>query len=281
MNYLISLLLLILPGLLAATPLPKNEAVPGGVAVVSLSNDNVNPPRVYFNGNRVLVMRNEQDWLAVVGLPLETPVGEQTLKIHEDNATETTVNFVVQDKQYATQRLIIKDQRKVEPAPDDLKRINRERQEMDAAFAAFNEQAEVPLQFDLPTDGPLSSPFGLRRYFNDQPRNPHSGLDIAAPAGTPVHAPADGRVIATGDYFFNGNTVLLDHGQGLITMYCHLQRIDVKPGQTLRRGAVLGSVGQTGRATGPHLHWGVSLNNARVDPSLFLRSHTRAEEKAP
>lgn len=285
MNYLVSLLLLILPGLLAATPLPKNEAVPGGVAVISLSNDNVNPPRVYFNGNRVLVMRNEQDWLAVVGLPLETPVGEHTLKIHEDNTTETTVSFVVQDKQYATQRLIIKDQRKVEPAPDDLKRINRERQEMDAAFAAFNEQAEVPLQFDLPTDGPLSSPFGLRRYFNDQPRNPHSGLDIAAPVGTPVHAPAAGRVIATGDYFFNGNTVLLDHGQGLITMYCHLQRIDVKPGQTLHRGAVLGSVGQTGRATGPHLHWGVSLNNARVDPLLFLRSDalaaTRAEEKAP
>lgn len=284
MNYVISLLLLILPGLLAATPLPKNEAVPGGVAVVSLSNDNVNPPRVYFNGNRVLVMRNEQDWLAVVGLPLETPVGEHTLKIHEDNATETTVNFVVQDKQYATQRLIIKDQRKVEPSPDDLKRINRERQEMDAAFAAFNEQAEVPLQFDLPTDGPLSSPFGLRRYFNDQPRNPHSGLDIAAPVGTPIHAPADGRVIATGDYFFNGNTVLLDHGQGLITMYCHLQRIDVKPGQALRRGAVLGSVGQTGRATGPHLHWGVSLNNARVDPLLFLRSDvlaTTRAEKAP
>lgn len=284
MNYLISLLLLILPGLLAAAPLPKNEAVPGGVAVVSLSNDNVNPPRVYFNGNRVLVMRNEQDWLAVVGLPLETPAGEQTLKIHEDNTTETTVNFVVQDKQYATQRLIIKDQRKVEPSPDDLKRINRERQEMDAAFAAFNEQAEVPLQFDLPTDGPLSSPFGLRRYFNDQPRNPHSGLDIAAPVGTPIHAPADGRVIATGDYFFNGNTVLLDHGQGLITMYCHLQRIDVKPGQTLRRGAVLGSVGQTGRATGPHLHWGVSLNNARVDPLLFLKSDalaTTRAEKAP
>lgn len=284
MNYVISLLLLILPGLLAAAPLPKNEAVPGGVAVVSLSNDSVNPPRVYFNGNRVLVMRNEQDWLAVVGLPLETPAGEQTLKIHEDNTTETTVNFVVHEKQYATQRLIIKDQRKVEPSPDDLKRINRERQEMDAAFAAFNEQPEVPMQFDLPTDGPLSSPFGLRRYFNDQPRNPHSGLDIAAPVGTPIHAPAAGRVIATGDYFFNGNTVLLDHGQGLITMYCHLQRIDVKPGQTLRRGAVLGSVGQTGRATGPHLHWGVSLNNARVDPLLFLRSDvlaaTRAE-KAP
>ncbi|MEK7323554.1 MAG: peptidoglycan DD-metalloendopeptidase family protein [Pseudomonadota bacterium] len=271
MNYLVSLLLLILPGLLAAAPLPKNAAVPGGVAVVSLASSGADMPRVYFNGNRVLVMRNDQDWLAVVGLPLDTPAGEQTLKIQDGAAAETTVNFVVHDKQYAIQRLTIQDQRKVEPTPDDLKRIELEKQEMDAAFAAFNEPTEVPLQFDLPTDGPLSSPFGLRRYFNEQARNPHSGLDVAAPAGTPVHAAAAGRVVATGDYFFNGNTVLLDHGQGLITMYCHLQRIDVKPGQALRRGEMLGKVGQTGRATGPHLHWGVSLNNARVDPALFLK----------
>ncbi len=271
MNYLVILLLLALPGLIAATPLPKNEAVPGGVAIISLANQSADPPRVYFNGNRVLVVRNDQDWLAVVGLPLDIPIGEQALTIHEGNAAETTVSFVIHDKQYTTQRLTIKDQRKVEPTPEDLKRIDREKQEMDAAFTAFNEQTETPLQFDLPADGPLSSPFGLRRYFNDQPRNPHSGLDVAAPAGTPVHAPAAGRVVATGDYFFNGNTVLLDHGQGLITMYCHLQRIDVNVGQALRSGAVLGRVGQTGRATGPHLHWSVSLNNARVDPMLFLK----------
>ena len=177
------------------------------------------------------------------------------------------------EKRYLTERLTIADNNKVTPPARDYDRIGRDREEMMAVFESFTTDRSLDpdtLAFVTPVEGRISSPFGKRRILNGQPRSPHSGLDIAAPEGTPIKAAAAGSVRATGDYFFNGNTVLIDHGQGLITMYCHLSEIKVALNAPVEQGEIIGLVGQTGRVTGPHLHFSVNLNQARVDPALFI-----------
>jgi murein DD-endopeptidase MepM/ murein hydrolase activator NlpD len=173
-------------------------------------------------------------------------------------------------KQYAEQHLKV-PQAKVDLSPEDLARYERERAHQANVIATHSATWPEAWWMVQPTPGPLSSSFGKRRFFNGQARNPHSGLDIAAEIGTPVVAAAAGRVIDTGDYFFNGHTVWVDHGAGLLTMYCHLSAIDVKTGEAVAAGQRIGAVGATGRVTGAHLHWSVSLNRTMVDPALFLR----------
>ena len=258
--------LLLIPLPLLAASLPHSEAVPGGVAIVDLGPAREPAPVVRYGKQRVMVLASEGRWQAVVGIPLEAKAGEHRL-LEGDGTAQV---FGVHTKAYETQHLTIKDKRKVNPNQQDLTRIRSEKQRINAALKHWRDQAEVDGRFILPVQGRLSSPFGLRRYFNGQARKPHSGIDIAAPEGTPIRAPAAGRVIETGNYFFNGNTVFLDHGQGLVTMYCHMSRIGVKVGQNVGQGDIIGEVGMTGRVTGPHLHWGVSLNDARVDPALFF-----------
>lgn len=253
-----------------ALELPRLEPVPGGLTLVTLP-DQPQPPKAWFQGKPLLVLQQDQHWQALVGIPLGVKAGTQQLQVSDADGKRRSIPFTVQDKAYETQYITIKDKRKVSPNQQDLERIGRESKRINQALEQFSGQAPESLLLELPVQGELSSPFGLRRYFNKQPRKPHSGLDIAAAQGTPIQAPAAGRVIDTGDFFFNGNTVFLDHGHGLVTMYCHMHRIDVEPGQWVKRGEVIGAVGKTGRATGPHLHWGVSLNDARVDPGLFLR----------
>jgi murein DD-endopeptidase MepM/ murein hydrolase activator NlpD len=252
-----------------ALDIPGTAAVPGGVALVELPGSDP-PSRVSFNGKRVMVLPNGSSYAALVGLPLGLKPGTHQLVVQSASGEKLRHDFKVADKAYETQHITIKNKRMVNPEKRDLERISRERHRIRRALATWNESTPETLRFRLPVDGPLSSPFGLRRFFNQQPRKPHSGLDIAAEEGTPIKAPAAGRVVDTGSFFFNGNTVFLDHGQGLVTMYCHLSHIDVKPGQEVQTGETIGAVGKTGRVTGAHLHWGVSLNDARVDPTLFL-----------
>jgi murein DD-endopeptidase MepM/ murein hydrolase activator NlpD len=251
----------------ATPPLPHTAAVPGGAVVIDLGPAGNSAPVAHFGKKRVMVLQNNGRWQAVVGIALSTKPGKHQLKIA---GLDSAVDFTVQAKNYAEQRLTIKNKRKVNPNKEDMKRIRSERGRINKALRHWQQQAAVDTRFTLPVNGRLSSPFGLRRYFNEQPRKPHSGIDIAAPEGTAIVAPAAGRIIENGDFFFNGNSVFIDHGQGLVTMYCHMSRIDVKPGQRVNRGETIGAVGQSGRVTGPHLHWSVSLNDARVDPALFF-----------
>lgn len=253
-------------------PWPRALAVPGGVARLALGPGPAAPQAwTELAGARVplLVQGDASAWTALVGIPLTAPVGPARIRVAQADGSERDLGYTIAPQKYPQQRLTVPP-RTVELSPEDNARYERERAHQQQVTAIFSTPQPQRLRMQAPVPGRRSSSFGLRRVFNGQPRNPHSGMDIAAPTGTPVAAPLPGRVIDTGDYFFNGGTVWLDHGGGLLTLYCHLSAIDVKPGDLLATGERLGAVGATGRVTGPHLHWGVMLNRTMVDPALFL-----------
>lgn len=273
----------LLVAIMAGFPLAKADSVdqlrrqlhrpvPGGVAVIPIlpREGSGDAPQAYLGDHRVLVMGDSKSWWAVVGVPLDTKPGTISLTVKTPSSNQH-VPIEIKSFEYKRQHITLKDSAMVSPPPKTLERIKAELQEQLAAYGTFSDARPSNLIFDPPVPGRLSSPFGLQRFFNGEPRNPHSGLDFAAPKGTPVRSPADGQVLMIGDYYFNGLTIFIDHGQGVISMFCHLSRIDLLPGDRIKRGDVVGAVGNTGRSTGPHLHWNVSLNNARVDPALFLR----------
>jgi len=248
---------------------PQALAVPGGVARLVLGPAPERPV-VHAGDVPVLVLGDAGAWTAIAGIPLSAPVGQAHVTVQATaGAPARRIGYRVAAKKYSEQRLTVAP-RTVDLAPEDLARHERERAHQQQVMATFSMPLPAQLMMLQPVPGRRSSSFGLRRVFNGQARNPHSGMDIAAASGTPVVAPLAGRVIDVGDYFFNGGTVWLDHGGGLLSMYCHLSGVDCRPGDSLRAGDAFCRVGATGRVTGPHLHWGVMLNRTMVDPALFL-----------
>lgn len=253
----------------AFAALPRQAAVPGGVVVVDLGEDSAPAPAAKFQGRPVLVTQDGGRHKAVVGIALAVEPGQYTLEVTDAGGAQRVLPVKVEPKKYREQHLTVAPGQ-VDLSPENEARVAREQVRLRRAYDSFSDR--VPATFSLlqPAPGPRQDSFGFRRFFNKQPRNPHSGMDITAATGTPVVAAADGVVIETGDFFFNGNTVVIDHGSGFLTLYLHLSDYAVKTGDAVKAGQVVGKVGATGRVTGAHLHFGVLLNGASVDPSLFL-----------
>jgi len=248
-----------------ALDLPIDSRIPGGIAVIDLHSQE--EMEVSFNNRKILQIKDkDNNYWAVIGIPLKQNLGEVSYQVNGINK-----QFLIKDKAYKEQYLTVKRKHSNPPA-DQIKRIQKESRLSKKVFTSFtniNKDSKFNA-FLLPSQGPISSPFGLKRFFNKQARRPHSGIDIAAPRGADILAPAAGKIVLTGNFFFNGNSIFIDHGQGLITMYCHMDTLEVEQGKMVSAGELIGKVGSTGRATGPHLHWTVSLNNTRIEPLLFL-----------
>jgi murein DD-endopeptidase MepM/ murein hydrolase activator NlpD len=255
---------------------PQEARVPGGIAILPLPAGLPADIRASYEGHPVLIAKNSDgSRQLIVGIPLTTAAGTGSVQIEAGKKIET-LNFNISEKQYEEQYITLPPGNEKHVHPDEAERARyaREAKEQQAVYKSFSErgfnQDSGWPDFILPTKGTPNTSFGKKRFFNGEARAPHLGMDIAAPQDQAAWAPAAGVIVQTGDYFFNGRTVMIDHGHGLVSMLCHLSEIKVKAGDIVKQGDVIGLVGSTGRATGPHLHWTVSLNDARIDPLLVL-----------
>ncbi|GHV07345.1 peptidase [Campylobacterota bacterium] len=253
-----------------------DASYPGGVAIVPLGEFGKSAPIAHLGGARVRVERLDGEWTAIVGVAIDTKEGStQTIVYETADGKRMEAKFAVGKKSYPTQKLKV-DDRFVELNASTLERAQSEQQEMRSALAVFGDR-HSQLRMRLPLVAPISGYFGSRRVFNGKPKRPHSGMDLAAPKGTTIAAPQDGSVALAKNLYFCGNSVLIDHGEGLFTLFCHMDTIAVSKGSEVLAGDELGSVGSTGRVTAAHLHWSVGLNGAWIDPLLLLDANeTRA-----
>lgn len=208
-------------------------------------------------------------WSAWGAIGLDQEPGSYTVSVRASGETGPALNSTsrlsVLPKSFPEQHLTV-EEKYVSPPARAQDRIARERRRLDALYSRRSVRPTSGTPFERPVPGEPTSRFGLRRFFNGQPRSPHSGLDLRASTGTPVAASGPGEVVLADDLYFSGNTVILDHGAGLFTIYAHLSRIDVVEGHHVPAGTVLGLSGATGRVTGPHLHWGARVGQVVVDP---------------
>lgn len=217
--------------------------------------------------------RSRQVWQGLIGIDLETKPGRYSLALHciplKGEPFDGSYALVVRDKEFPTRRLTV-DEKFVTPPQEVEERIRRESRQVEQIFSSVTPRKIWQGSFTAPVQAPAGSSFGRRSILNGKPRSPHTGTDFSADTGTPIQAPSAGEVVLAAELYFSGNTVILDHGMGLYSLLAHLSRYSVREGDAVKAGDVVGLVGATGRATGPHLHWSIRLAGVRVDPLSLI-----------
>ncbi len=242
--------------------LPKRIAQ-GGLVIARTTPD----AQVSIDG-KPLRVADDGHYLFAASRDAVTPIA---LEIRHSDGRIERGEVAIEARDWKIERVDGLPQQTVTPDPERQARITREQGKVRLARELDDPRNDFSQGFIWPAQGRISGVFGSQRILNNTPRSPHMGLDIAAPTGTPVLAPAGAVItLAEDDFFLTGGTLIMDHGHGLSSAFIHLSRIDVAPGERVEQGQVVGAIGATGRATGPHLHWGMNWFNERLDPQLLL-----------
>lgn len=247
--------------------LPENHAINGGLTIIPIYQKQ--KPDVYYINKKIAVIAADKPfiWHLIVGIPLNVKSPVQTLT--ELSPTHSSIPFHISLKQYPTRHLTIKNLRYADPYYEDKLRIEKERATMQKIFSQYRDVVPFHQAFIFPIKGNIVSPFGLNRLYNQKWPQTHLGVDIEALIDSPVHAVADGIVVNIDNYFFTGNTVIVDHGMGVFSLYGHLNKIQVHAGQSIKQGATLGQISDKG-SSASHLHWAMIMNQTPINPLLFV-----------
>ncbi|MFO7980063.1 MAG: M23 family metallopeptidase [Candidatus Aminicenantes bacterium] len=254
--------------------LEYRELVPGEIIKVAVKNvPDIRSAQIKFLNKKYDTIKKGDDWLCWIGLDLGIETQDYPLRVYlykQDGTVEIKEKSIsVKDKQFPVKKLWVKEEF-VTPPQSVLERIRRESELTRAIYDIYSPEWRVRGKFILPVEGNIFPNFGERRFFNNKPRSQHSGIDIASPKGTPVKASNSGRVVLATHLYFSGKTVVIDHGLGVFSIYCHFSEIIVSSGDDVEKGEVIGKIGSTGRVTGPHLHWSIKIRGSRVDPNSLL-----------
>jgi len=249
----------------------ENHSYIGGIAVINVGVFE-EKPKIFYKAKEAKVIQKEESYFAIIGIGLDEKAGKRHIVAVTHNK-KLDFYFQVHPKSYKKEFIKLKSNKRVTLSKVDLSRFHREKAKAKKVLGSFNKTLSSDLDFITPVHGRISSPFGKRRYFNNKPKAPHSGIDIAAKRETPILAAESGYVAISEEFFFNGNTIYIDHGEGVVTLYCHMSKCAAQEGDFVLKGDIIGYVGTTGRSTGPHLHFGVVLNSKSVDPRIFVKDY--------